>query len=95
MQTGKPTTTTSIKRVFNAAGYSVRGLRSAFVNEAAFRQELALAVVMAPLGIWLGNGSIEKILLAGQAKDQGSAAVLIALALALFVWAMILVPRIF
>ena len=126
MQTGKPNTTTGIKRVFHASNYSIRGLRSAFVNEAAFRQELALAVIMAPLGFWLGNGSIEKILLvgcvlivlivellnsaienvvdrigpehhtlAGQAKDQGSAAVMIALVLTMFVWAMILVPRIF
>ncbi len=65
MQTGKPRTTTGIKRLFNATGYSIRGLRSAFVNETAFRQEVGLAVILAPLGIWLGEGAIEKILLVG------------------------------
>jgi diacylglycerol kinase (ATP) len=126
MQTGKPRTTTGFKRLFNAAGYSIRGLRSAIVNETAFRQEVVLAVVLVPLGIWLGDGVIEKILLvgclllvlivellnsaienvvdrigpehhtlSGLAKDHGSAAVLIALVLTLFVWAMILLPRVY
>lgn len=41
------------------------GLRAAFVNEAAFRQELALFVVMAPLGYWLGSSGVERALLIG------------------------------
>ncbi len=126
MQTGKTHTVTGIQRVFNAARYSICGLQSAFANEAAFRQELGLAAILAPLGLWLGDGTVEKILLvgcllivlvvellnsaienvvdrfggehhtlAGRAKDQGSAAVMIALLLVLFVWAMILLPRVF
>ncbi len=41
-----------LKRVINAAGYSLKGIRAAYRNEAAFRQELMLvgfAVVMASL----------------------------------------------
>ena len=36
-------------------GASLRGLVGAFREEAAFRQELALAVVVIPLGLWLGH----------------------------------------
>ena len=35
-----------LRRIWNAAGYSVSGLRAAFIHEAAFRQEVALAVVL-------------------------------------------------
>ncbi len=33
--------------------------------EAAFRQELALLVVLAPLGIWLGESGVQRALLVG------------------------------
>ncbi len=52
-------------RVVRAAGYSVSGLAAAFKNEAAFRQELALFVVLAPLGFWLGHDGVERALLVG------------------------------
>ena len=34
-------------------------------NEAAFRQELALFVVMIPVAFWLGENAVERALLAG------------------------------
>lgn len=45
--------------------YSFRGFAAAFRNEAAFRQELGLAVVLAPIGIWLGTTGVERALLVG------------------------------
>ena len=39
------------------------GLVGAFREEAAFRQELALAVVIVPLGLWLGRSGVERALL--------------------------------
>jgi diacylglycerol kinase (ATP) len=52
-------------RVWRAAGYSAAGFRAALKNEAAFRQELALFVVLAPLGWWLGRDGVEQSLLVG------------------------------
>ena len=52
-------------RVFRALGASVRGLVGAFRNEAAFRQELACALVVIPLGLWLGRNGVERALLIG------------------------------
>lgn len=54
-----------IKRVIRAGGYSLKGLKAALASEAAFRQEAALFVVLAPLGYWLGRSPIERALLVG------------------------------
>lgn len=54
---------TGITRIIKAFGYSMQGLRAAYVNEAAFRQELLLCVVMVPLGAWLGHGAVERALM--------------------------------
>lgn len=54
-----------IERVIKATFYSMKGIRHAFVSEAAFRQELALAVILFPLGLWLGETGVEKALLTG------------------------------
>jgi diacylglycerol kinase (ATP) len=54
---------TGLRRVFNAFGYSLSGLGSAFRNEDAFRQELLLAAVMIPVGLWFGPGGIAKAML--------------------------------
>ncbi|MCF3097304.1 diacylglycerol kinase [Aeromonas australiensis] len=108
---------TGVTRIINATGYSIKGLRSAWVNEAAFRQELMLILLLMPLAFWLGdslnqilllvviswlvviveilNSAIEAVVdrvgsehheLSGRAKDLGSAAVFIALALNGLVW---------
>ena len=54
-----------LRRVWRAAGYSLQGLKAALRHEAAFRQEAALFVVLAPLGFWLGRDGIERSLLIG------------------------------
>lgn len=52
-----------LRRLKNALGYSVKGLRAAYVNEAAFREELFGALLMIPLAIWLGDTGVERALL--------------------------------
>lgn len=54
---------TGIQRIINAFGYTWKGLRAAYKHEAAFRQELGLAVVLLPLAFWVGKSVIEWILL--------------------------------
>lgn len=56
---------TDFGRIARAAGYSISGLRAAIRKEAAFRQELILFVILAPLGLWLGRNGIERSLLVG------------------------------
>ena len=56
---------TDVRRVVRAGSYSLSGLRAATCNEAAFRQELILAVILAPLAFWLGRDGIERSLLFG------------------------------
>ena len=52
-------------RLWRATGYSLAGLRAAFRHEQAFRQEVYLLLVVVPLGLWLGDNGIEKVLLIG------------------------------
>ena len=52
-------------RILKAAVYSWQGFQAAFKYEEAFRQELLLAVVLIPLGYWLGESGVEKALLIG------------------------------
>ncbi len=54
---------TGVPRLINAFGYSVDGFKAAFQNEDAFRQELFLAAVLVPLGLYLGKTGVEKALL--------------------------------
>jgi len=54
-----------IARVIRALGSSVQGLVGAFRDEAAFRQELACALIVIPLGLWLGRSGVERALLVG------------------------------
>lgn len=109
-----------LARIAAAAQFSMAGLRAAFRHEEAFRQELGLTLVLLPAAFWVGQGAVERILLAGtcllvlvvellnsaieavvdrighdhhelsaRAKDMGSAAVFISLALAVGTWAII------
>ncbi|MDO9023528.1 diacylglycerol kinase [Zwartia sp.] len=50
-------------RVFKAAGYSVKGLGAALRYEAAFRQELFLALILTPAAFWVGENALQIILL--------------------------------
>lgn len=116
---------TGLRRIVNAFGYSLSGLRAAWRHEAAFRQEVALACLLLPVAVLVPMPGVERALLAasvllviivellnsavenvvdrispehhplsGRAKDVGSAAVLMALALLAFVWASILPARV-
>jgi len=55
---------TDIRRLIRAAFYSLAGVKAA-LNETAFRQEIILFVILAPLGVWLGQTGIERALLVG------------------------------
>jgi len=111
------------RMLFGDAKDSVQGVLQA---EAAFRQELLIAVVLTPLALVLELETIERVLLiicvflvlivellnsaieavvdrigpefnelAGRAKDLGSAAVLLSLLLACYVWVDIVVLGLF
>jgi diacylglycerol kinase (ATP) len=54
---------TGLRRLINAVTYSFSGFASAYRNEDAFRQEVLLAAVMVPLGVWLGPTGVAKALL--------------------------------
>ncbi len=113
----KSTTALSFVRVFRAMQYSEQGIRSAWRDEAAFRQELALVLLLAPLTLWLAlprldtvlllalmglvlvaellNSGLEAVVdmaspefnvLAGKAKDCGSAAVFVSLLVLAGAW---------
>jgi|TARA_Y100000588_G_scaffold129689_3_gene142105 diacylglycerol kinase (ATP) len=60
--TGKPGAT-GLKRIINATGYSINGLKSAFKTEAAIRQELALCGIFIPLALILDVSKVEQILM--------------------------------
>ena len=55
--------TTGLERLFKALGFSMQGLTAAFKNEAAFRQEIYLAIILIPLGFYLGETGVEIALL--------------------------------
>jgi diacylglycerol kinase (ATP) len=50
-------------RLLYATGYSLQGLRSAYIGENAFRQEVWCAGLMLPAAFWLGRAWMEVILL--------------------------------
>lgn len=54
-----------LQRLFNALGYSKKGLCAAWEHEAAFREEVLLALVTVPLGFWLGQTGVERAFLVG------------------------------
>ena len=64
MKTDRPKPTGFV-RIVNAFGNTWKGYVGAFREEAAFRQELALCVVLFPLGLWLGDTGVERALLVG------------------------------
>jgi diacylglycerol kinase (ATP) len=54
---------TGIRRLIKASGYSLQGLAAAFRHETAFRQELAVTVLLLPLALWLGQTGPQRALL--------------------------------
>lgn len=57
--------TTGPVRLSRAFGSTFRGFAAAWREEEAFRQECLLALVVIPLGLWLGESGVERALLAG------------------------------
>ena len=52
-----------ITRLIKAARYSWQGFKAAYTHEEAFRQEIILAIITIPLGLYLGDNGLEKALL--------------------------------
>ncbi len=52
-----------LQRVLRATGYSLAGLRAAWLHEAAFRQELALGLPLIALAWWLAPDRWQALLL--------------------------------
>jgi diacylglycerol kinase (ATP) len=52
-------------RILLATKWSLQGLRAAWLHESSFRLEVYLMVVLAPLGAWLGQTGVERVLLIG------------------------------
>lgn len=43
----------------------MQGLQAAWLHESSFRLEVSLFVILAPLGWWLGETPVERVLLVG------------------------------
>ncbi|MCV2366298.1 diacylglycerol kinase [Paucibacter sp. DJ1R-11] len=56
---------TGIDRIIHAAGYSMSGLKAAYTEESAFRQEVWLLILATPAAFWLGEGWVQVSLLLG------------------------------
>lgn len=57
--------TKGFTRVIKAAGYSLKGLKAAWINEAAFRQEAVAAIIAIIIAFYLDVSQMERILLIG------------------------------
>lgn len=113
---------TGIDRLISAALNSKKGFNFLIRNEAAFKQELLLTVILAPIAFLIGSNLLESLFListlilvliteilntaieatvdrigteqhelSGLAKDLGSAAVLLSVTFASFVWLLMLI----
>jgi len=52
-----------LQSILNAARNSLAGIAAAARNEGSFQVELAVCVVLLPLGLWLGGTGVERALL--------------------------------
>lgn len=57
--------TFSVSRVFNALHYALKGLKVAWRNETAFRQEVVAILILLPIAVWLADSLVEFLLLLG------------------------------
>lgn len=55
--------TSSLTRLVKATQFSWKGLKAAYSNEQAFRQEVYLSIVLIPLALYLGENGLERALL--------------------------------
>lgn len=56
---------TGIRRIIRAGSYSWAGFKACYKYEAAFRQELALTLILVPLAFWLGGSPLERAVMIG------------------------------
>ncbi|MEZ8384255.1 diacylglycerol kinase [Vibrio splendidus] len=56
---------TGISRIIDATGYSFKGLKAAWINEAAFRQELVLMVLLTAVTFFLPITKLEQAIMVG------------------------------
>ncbi|MDR7089020.1 MULTISPECIES: diacylglycerol kinase [Cellvibrio] len=54
---------TGVPRIIDAFGYSMKGFAAVWKYEAAFRQEVGLAIILIPAAFWLAQTPVELILL--------------------------------
>lgn len=54
---------TGLRRLWNALGYSLQGMVSAFRHEDAFRQECLLALLLVPAALFLHVSATERALM--------------------------------
>lgn len=54
---------TGLRRLWNAFHYTLAGLRSAYKNEDAFRQEVLMAAIMVPLAFYLDVSTLARALM--------------------------------
>ncbi len=54
---------TGLRRGIDACGYSFQGIKAVFENEAAFRQELLLVLVLGTASFWLAANAYEWLVL--------------------------------
>jgi diacylglycerol kinase (ATP) len=54
---------TGLTRLVRAFGYSFQGFRHTWREEAAFRQEVLLSLLLIPMGLYFGNSGVERALL--------------------------------
>ncbi len=111
-------------RIMPAAGYAIAGLKAAYKNEHAFRQEVVVVAIGVVIALVLSISSFQKLLLIGSllfvlivelfnsaieaivdrvslerhplsknAKDMGSAAVMLAIIFAAGAWGVVLFNR--
>ena len=50
-----------LRRIWNAGLYSLAGIRAAWQNEAAFRQEMLLGLILIPAAFWYGSTQIRRL----------------------------------
>lgn len=56
---------TGVKRIINACKYSWQGVKAAYQNEEAFRQECLMLAIGIPAAIYFGQSGVEYALLIG------------------------------
>lgn len=56
---------TGIARIYDATGYSIKGLIAAWKNEAAFRQEAVLAAILTVITFFVSISDVERVVLIG------------------------------